>query len=108
MYRYCKSGTECDMFEFEPATSTCRYFPHIGIKSEGRLVDIIQPIDDMHQNVSQINFDTYLSKGFFQNPPTIYILECSDGASVNIAKGSNLITKNLDNDWTGKSNYIFY
>ena len=29
-------------------------------------------------------------------------MECSDGASVNIAKGSNLITKNLDNDWTGK------
>ena len=29
------------------------------------------------------------------------MLECGEGAGANIAKGGDLITKNLDEDWTG-------
>ena len=35
-------------------------------------------------------------------PVSIYVLECAEGIGANLAKGSDLITDNLSNDWTGE------
>ena len=39
---------------------------------------------------------------FPQAPVSIYVLECAEGIGANLAKGSDLVTNNLNNDWTGK------
>ena len=44
---------------------------------------------------------------FPQAPVSIYLLECGEGIGANLAKGSDLVTNNLGNDWTGE-HYILY
>ena len=97
-FRMCSLGTQCDMFEYDASTSNCRYFPHLQLKNK-RLVDFLQPHTNMHNTVG--NLDKHWNNLYhLQNPKNIYFLECQP-TGVNVAKGSDLITKSLFQDWTG-------
>ena len=50
--RYCLLGSQCDMFEYDTSSSTCRYFPHVQLKTR-RWIDFLQQADDMHATVSR-------------------------------------------------------
>ena len=50
--RYCLLGSQCDMFEYDTSSSTCRYLPHVQLKTR-RWIDFLQQADDMHATVSQ-------------------------------------------------------
>ena len=42
---------------------------------------------------------------FFKDPKSIYVLQCI--GFVNIARGSDLVTNTLQDDWTGKRIFMF-
>ena len=53
-------------------------------------------------SVAHINNSTWNNVVYFpQAPVSIYLLECGEGIGANLAKGSDLVTNNLGNDWTG-------
>ena len=83
--RYCVLGSQCDMFEYDTSNDQCRFFPHLQMKNK-KWIDVLQQIDDLHPT----------------DPTSIYILQCA-GAE-NIAKGTDLITKSFQDDWTATTN----
>ena len=86
------------MFEYEEQSRDCRYFPHASLLGK-ELSEILQPLDNIHEDVRN-ELQYHFKHLPFQKPTNIFFVECME-TGVNIAKGSDLITNNLFNDWTG-------
>lgn len=73
-FRFCGLGTQCDMFNFDPTTMICSYFPHVALKPRN-LMEVIQ----------------------LSASPTskIYFMECSQSMELNLIAQSDPTTSNL-------------
>ena len=74
LFRFCGLGSQCDMFNFDPTTMECSYFPHVALKPRN-LMEVI------HLSASQTS--------------KIYFMECSQSMELNLIAQSDPTTSNL-------------
>ena len=91
MTRFCALGSACDMFAYEKESTgiKCRYFPHMSLKDKN-ILDFFSPTN------------IYGDQDF-----RIFFLNCKEGLGANLAKGSDLVSATLEEDWSGESREIF-
>ena len=101
-YRFCSLGSGCDIFSFEDDNGNvkCRYSPHLSIKDKN-VLDFLQPARKIYDGkVDCLDWRFSIIILCIQNYK-IFFLSCVEGLGANLAKGSDMATGTLEEDWTG-------
>ena len=90
------------MFAYEKESSgvKCRYFPHMSLKDKN-ILDFFSPTNIYGDEASwcltvKMKYRPLIFQDF-----KIFFLSCKEGLGANLAKGSDLTSATLEEDWTG-------